>query len=196
MFPRWQVLCNRIDLHIKASKTLWKQMSGKLFTLIQILQGEGFQNIFLKHGLAVMEQRLGWAGRTFAAPFCHYTCVGGRALGPLLLPGHSKGSPRQGWMCCWHTGEPAQGAEPRAGEQHGGTLLSPRGSHLGHPQSAQFAHSTNPATEKPPEMSNIPHYVAFTTKIAACTAQAPPELSNKIWNPAPLAWDAQIFCNS
>lgn len=50
--------------------------------------------------------------------------------------------------------------------------------------------------ENPPEISNIPRYIAFTTKIAACTAQASPELSNKIWNPVPLAWDAQIFCNS
>lgn len=110
---------------------------------------------------------------------------------PLHLCGwESIGTPSPAWA---QQGEPqagldvllahrraSQGAEPRAGGQHGGTQLSPRGSHLGHPQSAQFAHSTNPATEKPPETSNIPHYVAFTTKIAACTAQAPPELSNKI----------------
>lgn len=115
MFPQWQVLHKRIDLHIMANKTLWKQMSGKLFTLIQILQGEGFQNAFLKHGLTLMDERLGWTAGTFAAlvsHLCRWKCIG-IASPALGMPRESPGRAGHTGVLCAAAG--THGAEPRAG---------------------------------------------------------------------------------
>lgn len=148
MFPRWQVLCNRTDLHIMASKTLWKQMSGKLFTLIQILQGEGVQNIFLKHGLALVEQRLGWTARSICSPILPLHLCGWESFGTSSPAGHSKGNPRQGWVCCWHPGEQAQGAEPgQEGAAWWDTALTSGVSPWASPRCSGSS-STNPAHTK------------------------------------------------
>lgn len=174
-----------------ASKTLWKQMSGKLFTLIQILRGEGFQNIFLKHGLALNAQEAGLNSWDICSPIVpQYLCMGNAA--PAL------GTPRehQAGLGVLLQAEPGAAGHSRVGHRRVGH------SRVGHSPHLVcltlcillVMHKPNPQT--PSEISNILHYAAFTAITAACTAQTPPELSNKIWNSAPLAWDAQIFCNS
>lgn len=194
MFPRWQVPCNRIDLHIMASKTFWKQMSGKLFTLIQILQGEGFQNIFLKHGLALMHKRLVRTAGTFADLFSHSTCVVG--LLPLSWAHHGEHQAGLGELWTHWRPSPGSRAKDTAGCDTAGWDTAPHLMCLTLCILPVLKELTAQTQQNPPKISNILHYVVFTTNIAACTAQAPSELSNKISNPAPLAWDAQIFCNS
>lgn len=149
-----------------ANKTLWKQMSGKLFTLIQIFQGEGFQNIFLKYDLTLMDKRLGLTAGTFTALFCHNTCVGGGTSGSLPLP-WELAKEHQAWLVVLLTHRrPGPGSRAKGRRmQQGGTPPAPCcGSPCASSQCSGSSQHKSCPQQNTPEISNILHYVASTAK--------------------------------
>lgn len=175
---KWQTQYKRIQLHIMASKTVWKQMSGKWFYLDSVSSSRRISKYFSKTRLNTDGQEAGLSSWDVCSPLLpQRICLGDSTSGSLTLPRHTQGK-HQTWLAVLLArGKPCPGSGAVGGQQHtppspqaGGcskawTQPSPRVLHLigalVHPPRAQGpSHSTNHAIRKM-QLKNPTYYIMY-----------------------------------